>query len=207
MALKKFNPFSGRYFFHLHTEATDGKCSIADYFRCAQEGGGDRLIFLEHIRRSPRYNVENFVHEIRERSRQTGITAYAGFEAKLLPDGTLDISDEHVKLADVIGVAEHGWPGEFSDLQESFYAVLDRCRQYTAAKAVVWVHPGLWLKKQQQLTAEWEAYRAMLHAAEASGLFLERNRKYSLLPDELAAEFAPETIVVGADAHRLDDLR
>ncbi len=36
ITLMKFNPFTGRYLFHLHTRFTDGQLSVKDHFDYAQ---------------------------------------------------------------------------------------------------------------------------------------------------------------------------
>jgi hypothetical protein len=51
------DPFTGRYLFHLHTTYTDGKVAVPQYFDLAQRTRLDRLIFLEHIRAQPGYDV------------------------------------------------------------------------------------------------------------------------------------------------------
>ena len=88
-------PFQGRYLFHLHTTSTDGELTVRQYFEYASQQRIQRLIFLEHIRRNPQYDVEAFVGEVKENSQRCRIPAVVGFEAKLLPDGRLDILDRH----------------------------------------------------------------------------------------------------------------
>src|ERR1035437_6033754 len=107
--------FSGSYLFHLHTRYTDGALSPNEYFEFAQQHGYQRLIFLEHIRRSPKYDVSQFISEIRECESRFEVAATIGFEAKVLPGGDLDISDEHLKLAQVVGIAEHGFKGSLKE--------------------------------------------------------------------------------------------
>ena len=104
--------FRGRVLFHCHTHYTDGQPSVADYLRWASERGVERVIFLEHIRREPSYDVAAFVEEIHAESERWGVPAVAGFEAKVLPGGALDIAAEHAALAEVIGIAEHGFPDD-----------------------------------------------------------------------------------------------
>src|SRR6266536_2153733 len=102
-------PFAGLALFHFHTRFTDGLSSIDDYFKFAQGNRVEQLVFLEHIRRNPRYSLVDFLTQIRECERVYEIPGFVGFEAKLLPEGTLDASDEHLALAEVIGIAEHGF--------------------------------------------------------------------------------------------------
>lgn len=197
------DPFVGRYLFHLHTTYTDGKATVAEYFEWGQRAGVERLIFLEHIRANPSYDVQQFVAEVKACSSECGLPALVGFEAKLLPGGALDIRAEHVALADLLGLAEHSFPGEFALWHASVRAALANCA--SQERPVVWVHPGLWLQKRGLLAAQDLAYRDLLAEAHALGLKVEWNLRYGLVPPALRGALPPESLVIGADAHRLAD--
>ncbi|MDF2626482.1 MAG: hypothetical protein K0R39_313 [Symbiobacteriaceae bacterium] len=196
------NPFTGRYLFHVHTPYTDGQVPVRAYFDLAVRAGLDRLIFLEHIRAAPRYDVTQFVAEVRGCAAACGVEALVGFEAKVLPGGALDISEEHLALAEVLGIAEHGFPADFDLWRASIRRALDASY---GSRPVVWVHPGLWLKKHGLLEAREQEYLALLALAQGAGVKVEMNRRYGLVPGHLAGEVAPEALVRGADAHRLED--
>ena len=200
----KTDLFAGRVLFHCHTHHTDGRPSVADYLRHAAEHGLDRVVFLEHIRRNPSYDVAAFVEEIRGESERHGVPAVVGFEAKALPGGGLDITSEHAALAEVIGIAEHGFPDDPALWRTS----LDRAFATwgAARQTAVWVHPGLWLKKTRRLESHRADYEALIALAQAAGVLIERNHRYRLLPDDALALVRPERLVHGADAHRLDDV-
>jgi putative hydrolase len=198
--------FQSRYLFHFHTLATDGKLKIADYFRFAREHAFDKLIFLEHIRRSPTYNVDAFIAEVKKTSQEFGIQALAGFEAKLLPDGTLDIDENYAREADVLGIAEHGFAGDVATLSSALGECFQRYEDLKATQALVWVHPGLFFKKKGLLKDEQSRYRDLLAHAVQAGVPPERNMRYDLVPQSLFAELDPDCRVIGADAHTDDDL-
>lgn len=197
------DPFVGRYLFHLHTTYTDGSLSVQEYFAFAQEHRLDRLIFLEHIRVAPRYAVDRFVAEVREGAAAFGISTLVGFEAKVLPGGALDISDEHARLAEVIGIAEHGFPADLDLWRSSVAQALERAAAAYPEKHLVWVHPGLWLKRHGLLEAHEAEYRELLGTAESLGIRIEWNRRYGLVPPHLQTTLGGP--VIGADAHRLAD--
>lgn len=199
----KSSPFTGRYLFHLHTTYTDGQVPVRAYFDLAVRAGLERLIFLEHIRAAPRYDVEQFIAEVRGCAAEFGVEALVGFEAKVLPGGALDISADHVHAADVLGIAEHGFPSDFDLWQSSLRLALQSYGR--AEKPVVWVHPGLWLKKHGLLEAQEQEYRSLLRHAQDVGVKVEVNRRYGLLPAHLLDAVAHEALVWGADAHRLED--
>jgi histidinol phosphatase-like PHP family hydrolase len=199
------DPFTGRYLFHLHTTYTDGHVPVRDYFALALRKGLDRLIFLEHIRAQPRYDVSQFITEVRSCAAEFGVEALVGFEAKLLPGGGLDISEEHAAQAEVLGLAEHGFPGDYALWRSSLCRALESCATTYADKPVVWVHPGLWLKKQGLLQSNEPDYRALVAHAQDLGIKVEWNLRYGLLPPQLHEAVRAESLVRGADAHRLDD--
>lgn len=197
------DPFTGRYLFHLHTAYTDGTPQVADYFDLARSQALDRLIFLEHIRRRPTYDVGRFVAEVRAEADRTGLPALVGFEAKVLPGGDLDISPEHASLADIIGIAEHGFPADSARWSSSLHRVLAGAAGAFGERQVVWVHPGLWLKRQGMWDTREAELRRLVSHAHSLGVRLEHNLRYGLLPSYLLAEAGPW--VLGADAHSLAD--
>ncbi len=193
----------GRVLFHCHTHHTDGQPSVADYLRWASERDVERVIFLEHIRREPSYDVAAFVEEIRAESERWGVPATVGFEAKVLPGGALDIAAEHAALADVIGIAEHGFPDDAALWRGSLAAAF--ATWGAAEQTAVWVHPGLWLKKTGRLDSHRDEYAFLIAFAQRHGILIERNQRYRLLPDGLLDTVTPEMLIRGADAHRLED--
>ncbi|HLO04248.1 MAG TPA: hypothetical protein VK191_14140 [Symbiobacteriaceae bacterium] len=199
------DPFGGRYLFHLHTTYTDGEVPVAAYFEWGRRAGLDRLIFLEHIRTKPSYDVRAFIAEVKHAARTYGLPARVGFEAKLLPGGALDISPEHAAQADVLGLAEHGFPPDFDLWHASLRTALANGARQVAERPVVWVHPGLWLKRQGLLAAHEQEYRALLAEAQTLGIKLEWNLRYDLVPVALRGALPPGSLVIGADAHRLTD--
>lgn len=192
-----------KYLFHLHTDFTDGKLSVRDYFEFAHKRGIERLIFLEHIRRALSYNIRKFIAEIGRCSDTYEIVGVVGFEAKILPSGKLDIDPEHLELAQFIGVAEHGFPDDVKMLVEAFEAVLDFYPGQYTDKQFVWVHPGLWFRQRNLLLHP--VYWEMLAKAGRYPIWIEHNLRYELpckgvpIPQSARA-------IVGLDAHTLGDL-
>jgi len=199
--------FSGRYLFHLHTVNTDGKLLISDYFEWVAQKSIDRLIFLEHIRKQPNYDVDQFVADIKNASERYGIPAIVGFEAKVLPGGELDISTDNFNKADVIGIAEHGFP---DDRELWINSLKNAFKKYNGLKFpnknIVWVHPGLWLKKKRLITKEAAIYEELLLEAIKNSIFVERNYRYDLMPIDYIDLFDSESVIYGADAHQMKDL-
>jgi putative hydrolase len=198
--------FQGRYAFHLHTSLTDGRLTVADYFAFAVDHGIERLIFLEHIRKEPTYDVDAFMESIRRAARESGIPASIGFEAKVLPGGELDIEDDLLEQAEVVGIAEHGFPDDTDLLIESLITAFQRYGGYSGQRNVVWVHPGLALKRRKLLGSMDETYRDLIVRAWEVGLIVEHNLRYGLVPKALLTSSATDELVTGIDAHHLADL-
>lgn len=202
----KSSIFGEKYLFHFHTDFTDGKVSIPEYFQFAVESGISRLIFLEHIRRVPSYFVDVFVDQIDRCSKMYGLSYSLGFEAKLLANGNLDISEENIEMADVIGMAEHGSLLNLSQTKKALYQAIEEYSHLTQTKEVVWVHPGLFLKKHNLLSDEADWYSEALQYAIKKGLRIEYNLKYRLISMEARANLCQDVVVVGSDAHTFADL-
>lgn len=201
----KSDIFVGNYLFHIHTSFTDGKPSVREYFEHASRAGLNHIIFLEHIRCKPSYDVLTFVGQVKECAHVSGLRATVGFEAKVTADGVLDLLDEHLGLADVIGMAEHSFAGSFSQLHAALVKAMDEYSQMPD-KTLVWVHPGLGFRKMGVLLEKGAEYLELIRYAAEKGLMVERNRRHGLIPDSLSSQVKAENLVSGADAHTLGDL-
>ena len=196
----------GHYLFHMHTPYTDGHLTVAEYVDFAENAGADTVIFLEHIRREPRYDVKRFSAEVQLAGNDGVVQTVLGFEAKLLPDGTLDISDEHLSAAAVIGIAEHKFPDNPGQLLEAFLQVVATYPRRWPKIDFVWVHPGLWYVKRGLALEQETLYRKMLEAARDAGILIELSLRWGVLSPAMAATLSPESLVIGADAHTRSDL-
>jgi len=197
--------FTGDYLFHLHTCLTDGTQDIRDYFAFAQHNVISRLIFLEHIHRTPSYDVDKFCHDVARASYEYGIEAHVGFEARLLPEGVLDISRSAVEAAEVIGLAEHKFPNDVDLLERTFVKAIDTFREEHEAKVLIWVHPGLWFKKRGLETNAYPEFGRMVAYALSAEVKIERNLRYNV-PAQEVLKTLDNGLVTGADAHSVADL-
>jgi histidinol phosphatase-like PHP family hydrolase len=196
--------FRGRFLFHCHTNLTDGQPTVEEYVRYAAEHDLDRVVFLEHIRRAPSYDVPAFAADVRAWGERLGVPVTVGFEAKVLPGGDLDIDDAHLALADVVGIAEHGFPDDVDLWERSLRRTF--VEHGGGERIAVWVHPGLWLKKTRRLESHRDVYLDLLDAAQAADVLVEQNARYGLIPDELIERVRPDRFVRGIDAHRIADV-
>jgi histidinol phosphatase-like PHP family hydrolase len=198
--------FQDRYLFHLHTVATDGQLTVEEYFQHASTARYDRLIFLEHIRKDPRYDVEAFAASVREASGRYSVPASVGFEAKVLPDHSLDISPEHFRMAEVVGIAEHGFPGDPDQLADALDGCFSRYSQERGPVVLVWAHPGLWFQRKGFLEKQRSRYASLMENARGQGILIERNLRYNLCTRDLYDSLPAGEKVLGLDCHTLKDL-
>lgn len=192
--------------FHMHTTYTDGASTLREYFDYASARGIRKLIFLEHIRKRPTYDVRSFVRRIKIYSEAYNVLGIVGFEAKILPDGELDILDGHIDVADFVGIAEHSFKGGGKELLKSFRKVCDSYPQKYPTTQFVWVHPGLWFKKNDRISSI--HYFEMLDLAAGATLKVEMNMRYLLPQPKDIARFPSlkQKILLGLDAHSVDDI-
>lgn len=194
-----------RYLFHVHTSYTDGDLTAAQYVDFAEKAGASTVAFLEHIRREPRYDVERFSAEVKHAGSGC-VRTILGFEAKLLPDGTLDINEDCLDGAEVIGVAEHAFPDDRGLLRDTILNVVRTYPLRWPQVTFVWVHPGLWYLKHHLVAERDEIFQQVLTEACKAGVLIEQNLRYSLASRTTAARLPAQSLLTGADAHSLFDL-
>jgi histidinol phosphatase-like PHP family hydrolase len=190
----------------LHTDLTDGQITFADYFRFAVEQHVDHLVFLEHIRRAPSYDPNAFAQQVRDHSIRSNIRATVGFEAKILSGGELDVSDDAIRIARVIGIAEHGKALTVDAFIESLRVILKNYPSRYPDVQFVWVHPGLMLQRLGVLNEHRSVYQELLREAGKFGVLVEKNLRYGLLSQETIDALPEIDPLLGADAHNLHDL-
>jgi histidinol phosphatase-like PHP family hydrolase len=195
---------SGRYWFHLHTTATDGSLTPRDYAALASGADARCLIFLEHVRRAPTYDTQKFLDTLHEEI-SGGIELLTGFEAKLLPTGELDISEADLARADVVGIAEHGWKGSSGLLETTLQGCIARYRGIGCP--LVWVHPGQSQPAFRIGQPERAAYLRVLAQVQAEGVWIERNTRYNLVDCDAEKSLPANSLVTGIDCHSAADLK
>lgn len=192
------------YLFHLHTNFTDGTSSIEDYCTFAMNNGYKYLIFTEHVRQVCTYDFTDLERTLEDaRHRFPSLQISLGVEAKLLPNGTLDVSKEVLDRVDVLGIACHSFPSDVEIYAEAMEHVLKE--SYAKDLVQVWVHPGLFFKKNNILESRLFSY--LLDLAIHQGVYVEYNIKYGLPPVNLQHLIPPQRKVLGIDGHSVKDLK
>lgn len=203
-SLKEFEQLLAKrdYLFHIHTNYTDGLSTVKDYFSYAADNHIRTIIFAEHVRKKLSYKFEALLHDIDHAKRLfPDIKPIVGVEAKVLPGGNLDIPEEILGEIQVICFACHAFPDNLSLYKESLYSLFlaEEWKKYIR----VWVHPGRFCSKRPLLAQCTDVLEELARLAVSSGIFLEKNLKE---PDHVPGDIYAERVIVGYDAHSVNDL-
>ncbi|HET8673055.1 MAG TPA: DNA polymerase/3'-5' exonuclease PolX, partial [Thermoleophilaceae bacterium] len=195
---------------HCHTTASDGRNSLEEMARAALGRGYEYLAITDH---SATHGFGNDVQpdellrqveRIRELdSRLDGITLLAGSEVNVLPDGTLDYSDDVLEQLDWIVASLHT---SFRMKEKEMTARVIRAMEHPLVDVIG--HPtGRKIELREPYALDIEK---VVEAALRTGTFLEINanpdrRDLNEQNARLAAE-AGVTLVIDSDAHGVETL-
>lgn len=207
ISLKEFDDIlSGKkYIFHLHTNYTDGLNSVQDYFAYASRKKYKSIIFTEHVRNSITYNFDDFCKDIKKMAKEyPAIKAVVGVESKVLPDGRLDVPDEILPEIGVLCFACHSFPEDVHIYKKAFEEIFTNRKWKDFIR--VWVHPGRFIQRMGFSTQNIAILQSLINTAVAEGVYIENNLKQELQIRNLIERVPAVNIVVGCDAHSIDEL-
>jgi histidinol phosphatase-like PHP family hydrolase len=204
--LEKFEDLlKTNYLFHFHSNYTDGKNSIKDYFDFSFHNNINTIIFCEHIKKNPSYKFDNFLEEINYlKNSYKKIKVIIGVEAKILPEGELDIADNVLDKINLIGFACHSFPNDLSLYKRSFINLFNSHKWDKYVK--VWVHPGRYLKQRNILESNLKLLKELINIAEKNNVYIEKNLKEKLPPPDKIDISNIYKVIIGYDAHCIDDV-
>jgi histidinol phosphatase-like PHP family hydrolase len=193
------------YLFHIHTNYTDGISDINNYFEYASQNNINVIIFTEHVRKKLKYDFDVFVNDIEKENKIfPKIETYIGCEAKLLPGGDLDIPISILTKIKVICFACHSFPQDIELYRSSFKKLFtdNQWKNYIR----IWVHPGRFLKKLNLLNKNMKILEELIEIALSEDILIENNLREVLPPKEILEKIPNENIVIGYDAHSIDEI-
>lgn len=188
---------------HVHTRYTDGRQSVFEACRKASGLGIPLIAFTEHVRRRLTYDYGALVGDVEDARREfPELCILTGAEAKVLPEGGLDIDDALLEAVDYPTFAFHSFPPD----KELYLRRLTEAVQ--SPHACAWDHPGLFERKYNVTLSDGELGEVFRLMAK-NDVLLEINGKYSLpgKPWIDAAISAGVRTVRGTDIHCEDDFR
>ncbi|MCU0641835.1 MAG: DNA polymerase/3'-5' exonuclease PolX [Candidatus Margulisbacteria bacterium] len=196
---------------HMHTTATDGENSIEEMALAARELGYEYIAITDHTQ-STRIAGGLNEKETRENIRKVkatakkvkGIAILAGAEVDILPDGTLDLSDDLLKELDLVLASVHS---NFKMPGEKMTARVVKAFQNKYVR--VFTHPtGRLLGERAPYELDLEQ---VLQAAKKFGIMIEVNSHPARLDlTDVWCKRAKELgvkIVINTDAHSTDQLQ
>ncbi|MFQ5415327.1 MAG: DNA polymerase/3'-5' exonuclease PolX [Phycisphaerae bacterium] len=198
---------------HMHTTASDGKCSIEDMAHAANARGYEYIAICDHSPSSTIANglsIERMKRHIaairRADDRMSGITILVGTECDILPDGSLDYPDDILAQCDWVVASIHaamgpGGSGKLTPTERTLAAIANR---YVSVIG----HPtGRLINRRAAMDLD---IAAIATAAAANGTFLEINANWHRLDLKDVhiqhARAAGVTLSINTDAHSTEGL-
>jgi DNA polymerase (family 10) len=196
---------------HMHTVATDGKCTIEEMAEAARERGYEYMAITDHSKNLAFANglddkraVEH-IKKIRKAAKNIeGITVFAGIEVDILADGELDLSDSVLEQMDVVVASIH------SHFAQERQQTTDRLLRAVANSNVSIIgHPtGRLLLRREGYAFD---YETVFIAAAKAGVAMEHNSYPDRLDlSELHLRLAKSKgvkFVVNTDSHHTSHLQ
>lgn len=183
---------------HIHTNYTDGVNSIDEVCKTADRLKIPLIAFTEHVRNNLDYDFNEFLRDIRKaRKKYHSMIILSGIEAKILDNGSIDVSPEIISKIDYPIVAFHSFPKDYTNLE------------YSLKKAIkikeinTWAHP-------EPIIAHFIKNHIinLLPFFKKEKILLEKNQKYHItnMDINLFAQKNKIFVVNGNDIHSCQDL-
>ena len=198
---------------HMHTTASDGKCSIDEMAAAAKARGYAYIAITDHSKSSTIANglsidrMTRHIEAIREADKRIkGIRILVGCECDILRDGAMDYPDEILAECDVVVASIHSAMGEGSKSGETPTHRLLKAIENRYV-TIIGHATGRLLGKRPAMTIDIDQ---VARAAADSGTALEINASWQRL--DLKASHVRQAIDAGAmltidtDAHHTDSL-
>ena len=188
---------------HVHTNYVDGANSVDEYCKRAVKLRIPLIVFTEHVRKKLTYRYHDLVEEIlTARENYPELIILTGCEAKVLEDGSLDVSTDILRESEIVLMAFHSFPAD----KEKYVEALKRA--LSNPRVDIWAHPGLFLRNAGLKLRE-EEVGAILEIASQENVLIELNAKYGL-PSKDWVEIGERKgvkFVLGSDAHGVEELK
>lgn len=195
---------------HMHTVASDGKCTIEQMAEAAKARGYQHICITDHSRSSVIANglsVERLLAHMetvrRVNDQIKGITIWVGIECDILSDGTLDYPDEILARLDWVVASIHA--AQTQDREK----ITRRCVAALENPYVcVLGHPsGRLLGQRDAMDVDWDT---VIKTAARTGTALEINSSWKRLDlKDVHVRQAMEAgcwLSINTDSHHVDQL-
>jgi DNA polymerase (family 10) len=194
---------------HMHTTETDGKSSLDDMVLAAKAAGRTYIAITDHsetltfVRGMSRERLRAQRRKIRDAEQKHGLRLFAGLEADILADGTLDVADELDELEWVVGSVHQKLQMAKDEMTKRVIRAIE------SGKMDCLGHPtGRQLGQREPSELDMEA---VIAALAKNGVAIELNSSpLRLDANEHTAKLAREAgvpVVVNSDAHSVRELQ
>lgn len=190
---------------HIHTNYVDGKHSVAESVKKAEENGLELIAITEHVRRHLTYDFGKLLDDIYEARGKSRLNILVGAEAKVIDlDGNLDISDEVRRKTDIVLGCFHSWFRESPPMRGEYLRA--SLNMITKRNADIWAHPLLFSNNKPLF--ETEETLELVKALKENGVFFEINLRYQCPPKPYLRLFMEQGVpwVIGSDAHCIEEI-
>lgn len=200
---KKYEKYLMRGQWHVHTNYVDGENTVDEYCKRAVKLRIPLIAFTEHVRKKLTYRYHDLVGEIlTARENYPELIILTGCEAKVLEDGSLDVSEDVLRQSEIVLMAFHSFPADKDKYVEALKTALSN------PKVDIWAHPGLFLRNKNFSLRD-EEIEEVFEIANQRNVLIELNEKYRL-PSRDWMRIGKKKgikIVRGSDVHKVGDLK
>ena len=187
----------------MHTNYVDGANSVDEYCKRAVKLRIPLIVFTEHVRKKLTYRYHDLVEEIlTARENYPELIILTGCEAKVLEDGSLDVSADILRESEIVLMAFHSFPADKEKYVEALKKALSNPR------VDIWAHPGLFLRTKNICLSD-EEVGEIFSIASQKKVLIELNKKYCLPPKgwEVIGKKRGVKFVRGSDVHKVEELK
>ena len=193
---------------HMHTTETDGKSTLADMAAAAKAMGRSYVAITDHsetltfVRGMSAERLREQRKKIRDAEQTAGIRLFAGLEADILSDGSMDVADALPDLEWVVGSVHQKLTMSREEMTKRVVRAIE------SGKIDCLGHPtGRYIGQRDPSDLDWEVVMAALAR---TGVAIELNCSPLRLDiDEHKAKMAREhgvPVVLNSDAHSVREL-
>lgn len=193
---------------HMHTTSSDGAHSLEEMIQAASSKGYEYIAITDHgkfLKVANGLSEERLLKQIEEikrlRPKYPELTILAGIEMDILPDGTLDYSDDILSQLDFVIASIH------SGFSQSEEVIMQRIKTAMENPYVtMFAHPT------GRVIGRRDGYQVnidqLIELAKETNTYLEINANPNRL--DLSAEFAKKAVasgvklIINTDAHHID---
>jgi DNA polymerase (family 10)/putative hydrolase len=199
---EKFQEFLENGDWHTHTTYSDGNNTVFEMCEQAKINGLGLIAVTDHVRKDIDYNFSDLVRDVKNaRNEFKDLNILVGCEAKILPDGDIDVSDDVLRMCDIVIASFHGFPhGKGAQINALKIALNNPVVD-------IWGHPGTMFRNFDPNLKE---ICDMIEYCMNKNVLIEKSLWPDYTPPKefiVAVEKLDAKIVISSDAHSIHNIR